>query len=301
MASNRHLGRIVVLQTLYEYEFRSQAQDKTVDLAEIIFRNMKQYEEAIGDKQFVQDLLNGIIERQVELDTKLQPMAPEWPISQIARIDRNVLRMGLYELLYSRETVPPKVAINEAVELAKAFGSDNSSKFINGVLGTAYKLFVEHFRKYFHRTRRSSIQEIVREPTAGGVIFRRNQKNEVEILLIQDSKDRWTIPKGHIEEGETAQETAKREIGEEAGLHDVKIIGWLVKINFRYRRIDRLVLMTTQVFLVKALGDTDAIQKEDWMNGIRWFSFSDALDEIEYEDIGKLILLAMKKIRQENL
>ena len=160
---------------------------------------------------------------------------------------------------------------------------------------------VEHLRKYFHRTRRSSIQEIVREPTAGGVIFRRNQKNEVEILLIQDSKDRWTIPKGHIEEGETAEETAKREIGEEAGLHDVKIIGWLGKINFRYRRIDKLVLMTTQVFLVKALGDTDAIQKEDWMNGIKWFSFSDALDEIEYEDIGKLILLAMKKIRQENL
>ena len=160
---------------------------------------------------------------------------------------------------------------------------------------------VEHLRKYFHRTRRSSIQEIVREPTAGGVIFRRNQKNEVEILLIQDSKDRWTIPKGHIEEGETAQETAKREIGEEAGLHDVKIIGWLGKINFRYRRIDKLVLMTTQVFLVKALGDTDAIQKEDWMNGIKWFSFSDALDEIEYEDIGKLILLAMKKSRQENL
>lgn len=160
---------------------------------------------------------------------------------------------------------------------------------------------VEHLRKYFHRTRRSSIQEIVREPTAGGVIFRRNQKNEVEILLIQDSKDRWTIPKGHIEEGETAQETAKREIGEEAGLNDVKIIGWLGKINFRYRRIDKLVLMTTQVFLVKALGDTDAIQKEDWMNGIKWFSFSDALDEIEYEDIGKLILLAMKKIRQENL
>ena len=159
----------------------------------------------------------------------------------------------------------------------------------------------DKIKKYFGGSKKPLIQEIVREPTAGGVIFRRNQKNEVEILLIQDSKDRWTIPKGHIEEGETAQETAKREIGEEAGLHDVEIIGWLGKINFRYRRIDKLVLMTTQVFLVKALGNTDAIQKEDWMNGIRWFSFSDALDEIEYEDIGKLILLAMKKIRQENL
>ena len=158
----------------------------------------------------------------------------------------------------------------------------------------------DKFKKYFHR-KKPSIQEIVREPTAGGVIFRRNQKNEVEILLIQDSKDRWTIPKGHIEEGETAQETAKREIGEEAGLHDVEIIGWLGKINFRYRRIDKLVLMTTQVFLVKALGNTDAIQKEDWMNGIKWFSFHDALDVIEYEDIGKLMLLAMKQIRQGNL
>ena len=143
MASNRHLGRIVVLQTLYEYEFRSQSEDKNVDLADIIARNMERYEDTIGDKQFVQDLLNGIVERQVELDTKLQPMAPEWPISQISRIDRNVLRMGLFELLYMQETVPPKVAINEAVELAKAFGSDNSSKFINGVLGTAFKLFVE--------------------------------------------------------------------------------------------------------------------------------------------------------------
>ena len=143
MASNRHLGRIVALQTLYEYEFRSQAQDSNVSLVEIVARNLSRYEDTIGDKQFVQDLLNGIIEKQVELDSKLQPMAPEWPISQIARIDRNVLRMGLFELLYMKETVPPKVAINEAVELAKAFGSDNSSKFINGVLGTAYKLFVE--------------------------------------------------------------------------------------------------------------------------------------------------------------
>lgn len=160
---------------------------------------------------------------------------------------------------------------------------------------------VEQFRRYFHKNRRISINEIVREPTAGGVIFRRNKDNDIEILLIQDAKDRWTIPKGHIEKGETAQETAKREIGEEAGLKDVEVLGWLGKINFRYRRIDKLVLMTTQVFLVKALGDTDSIQKEDWMHDIRWFSFTDALDVIEYEDIGKLILLAMRKIRQENL
>ena len=158
----------------------------------------------------------------------------------------------------------------------------------------------DQFKKYFNR-HKPSIQEIVREPTAGGIVFRRNEKKEVEILLIQDAKDRWTIPKGHIEEGETAQQTAKREIGEEAGLTDTDVLGWLGKIHFRYRRVDKLVLMTTQIYLVKALGDTNAIQKEEWMNGIRWFSFHDALDAIEYEDIGKLMLLAMKRIRQENL
>lgn len=158
----------------------------------------------------------------------------------------------------------------------------------------------ERFKKYFRRPG-ASIQEIVREPTAGGVVFRRNEDEEVEILLIQDAKGRWTIPKGHIEEGETAQQTAKREIGEEAGLRDTEVLGWLGKIHFRYRRVDRLVLMTTQIYLVRAIGDTDAIQKEAWMNGIKWFKFNDALDQIEYEDIGKLMLLAMKRIRQEKL
>jgi len=157
----------------------------------------------------------------------------------------------------------------------------------------------DKFKKYFSR-KKPSIQEIVREPTAGGIVFRHGEKG-VEILLIQDAKDRWTIPKGHIEEGETAQQTARREIGEEAGLKEVDILGWLGKIHFRYRRIDKLVLMTTQIYLVRAKGDTNDIQKEEWMNGIKWFDFHDALDAIEYEDIGKLMLLAMKRIRLEKL
>jgi 8-oxo-dGTP pyrophosphatase MutT (NUDIX family) len=158
----------------------------------------------------------------------------------------------------------------------------------------------DKFKKYFN-PRKPSIQEIVREPTAGGIVFRRNKKGEVEFLLIQDHKDRWTIPKGHIEEGETAQQAAKREIGEEAGLNDTEMLGWLGKIHFRYRRIDKLVLISQQVYLMRVKTDGNEIQKEDWMNGIKWFSFYDALDAIEYEDIGKLMLLAMKRIRQEKL
>lgn len=135
MASNRHLGRIVALQTLYEYDFRSKAGDNGFNVSEVLDRNIGRYRETIDDIDFIKKLVNGVIDKQDELDKILQPLAPEWPIEQIARMDRVVLRIGSYELLYAKD-VPPKVVINEAVELAKAFGGDNSSKFINGVLGS---------------------------------------------------------------------------------------------------------------------------------------------------------------------
>ena len=143
MASNRHLGRIVALQTLYEYEFRKESSDDSADVKEILSRNLERYETAIDDTKFVETLVNGVLKQQKAIDEKIQPIAPDWPIEQIARVDRNILRMGVFELLHQADVVPPKVAINEAVELAKAFGSDNSSKFVNGVLGTAYRTLVE--------------------------------------------------------------------------------------------------------------------------------------------------------------
>lgn len=160
---------------------------------------------------------------------------------------------------------------------------------------------LDQFKKYFGKPK-ASIQEVVREPTSGGIVFRHGQKEgQIEILLIQDAKDRWTIPKGHIEEGETALVTARREIGEEAGLHDVDMLGWLGKIHFRYRRLERLVLMTTQIYLVRVRTNGEEIKKEEWMNGIKWFTFNEALDLIEYEDIAKLMLKAKTRIREEKL
>lgn len=138
MASNRHLGRIIALQTLYEQDFREGADDKSLDLDAVLSRNITRYEGTVDDKGFIERIVHGVSEHAEELDAALQPIAPEWPIAQIARIDRTVLRMGLFELTYEEKT-PPKVVINEAVELAKAFGSDNSSKFVNGVLGTALR------------------------------------------------------------------------------------------------------------------------------------------------------------------
>ena len=135
MASNRHLGRIIALQTLYEEELRVDAEDKNFNIDEVLARNIDRYKDQLDDVDFIKKLVQGVSKNSTKLDKELQPVAPEWPIDQIARMDRLVLRIGLYEL-ENEADVPPKVVINEAVELAKAFGGDNSSKFVNGVLGT---------------------------------------------------------------------------------------------------------------------------------------------------------------------
>lgn len=135
MSANRHLGRIIALQTLYEQDFRLDCNDEKFSLEDVLERNIERYKKTIDDPAFIIKLVNGVDKYTSTLDATLQPVAPEWPIDQIARIDRVVLRIGLYELIHQKD-VPPKVVINEAVELAKSFGGDNSSKFVNGVLGT---------------------------------------------------------------------------------------------------------------------------------------------------------------------
>lgn len=138
MSANRHLGRIIALQTLYEQDFRQECEDKDFNLEAVLRRNIERYKETIEDKDFIEQLVKGVNQNVDKIDDIIRPVAPEWPIEQIARMDRIVLRMGVYELNFDTK-VPPKVAINEAVELAKAFGGDNSSKFINGVLGTVLR------------------------------------------------------------------------------------------------------------------------------------------------------------------
>lgn len=159
---------------------------------------------------------------------------------------------------------------------------------------------IEGFRKFV--TRRPAIEEVVHETTSGGVVFRRNEKtNELEILLIKDAKNRWTIPKGHVEPNEEPKDTAAREINEETGLQEMRVRDWLGKVNFRYRRSHTLVLMTMHIYLVQGLGDTNKLHPEDWLSDIQWLPAAKAVDSIAYEDIGKLMLLGMKKIRDQRL
>ena len=139
--ANRHLSRSIVMQTLYEWDFNNR-DDSKID--EILERNLEEFGPGLEDSQFVHVLLKGVLENKEKIDEIIVKTAPEWPLEQINLVDRNVLRIGIYELLLGNsEEVPPKVAINEAIELAKSFGGETSGKFVNGVLGTIYRAIGE--------------------------------------------------------------------------------------------------------------------------------------------------------------
>lgn len=160
---------------------------------------------------------------------------------------------------------------------------------------------IQGFRSFVTK-HRPIIKEVVRETTSGGIIFRHAEKTgQIEILLIQDAKNRWTIPKGHVEPGEEPKQTAEREINEETGLQEMTMYNWLGKVHFRYRRGQTLVLMTMHIYLVQGRGDTNKLNPEDWLTDIKWIPAQEAVDKIAYDDIGKLMLLGMKKIRDQKL
>lgn len=156
---------------------------------------------------------------------------------------------------------------------------------------------IKGFKKLVTR-HRPVINNVVRETTSGGIVYRKDSNGKVEILLIKDAKDRWTIPKGHVEPGEETGATAEREIREETGLKDMEAMVWLGKVNFRYRRGQSLVLMTMHIWLVEGKGDTNKLHPEEWLNDAKWIPATEAVDLIAYEDIGKIMLIGMKKIRE---
>lgn len=173
--ASRHLSRSIAMQSLFEWDFLGMRDEK---LEEIVERNVKEFGPGIEDGNFVLSLAKGAISHLKEIDKIIERCAPEWPIAQIAMVDRNVLRIGIYELLYeNRDEVPPKVAINESIELAKNFGGENSGKFVNGVLGTIYREIGEPGKDYKKEDGDLKSEEKESKPVKAAASKRKNQKD----------------------------------------------------------------------------------------------------------------------------
>ena len=248
-------------------------------------------------------LLQTVLAKQAELDLIIEKAAPAWPIDRISIVDRNVLRIGLFELLFGdRNEVPPKVAINEAIELAKSFGGENSGKFVNGVLGAVYKEIGEPGKEETSQTRDKKNQLIdpatlPLEQLGGAVVYGRDDNGELYLALVHDIFGHWTLSQGHIEEGENVEEGTIREIKEEMNA-DIKIIEKLGENEYIASHPEQgKIRKHVSYFLGEAT--FQPLELEEGKGGLddaRWFKAAELVDLNIYDDILPIITKAITSL-----
>lgn len=305
--ANRHLSRSIVLQTLFEWDFLSQDKKKNIstdeEVKDTLKRNLKEFAPGFEDDVFVFSLLEKILKKHVTIDEIIEKAAPDWPIDKISIVDRNILRIGLTELLFGdRKEVPPKVAINEAIELAKTFGGENSGKFVNGVLGTVYKEIGEPGKEQISKKKKAEEPvDITKLPVEkkGGAIIYAKKDGQVLFAFVHDVFGYWTISKGGIEEIENEEEATAREIKEEIGL-DIKIEEKLGENEYVASHPQKgKSLKKVVYFLAKSEYKELVLKQSTGLDNARWFPLS-AIPELRiYNDIIPLISKAIEIISKK--
>lgn len=290
--ANRHLSRSIVLQSLFEWDLN--AIDKK-EVVEVLDRNIEEFAPNKTDRPFMEKLLSGILAKQPELDLVISKAAPEWPIERISPVDRNILRLGLFELLFAdRGEVPAKVAINEAIELAKQFGGDNSSRFVNGVLGAVYKEIGEPGKEETSKRRKKDVpfEQMPIQRLAGAVVYAESD-GEMYFALVHDIFGHWTLSKGKIEEGEEVEVGAIRSLKDEMGLM-VKIEAPL-GMNEYVASHPELGKVRKQVhyFLAESPYTEITLEQKGGLDDARWFKVSEILQLNFYEDILPIVTKAV--------
>lgn len=289
--ANRHLSRSIILQTLFEWDQNSIAKE---DLVEVLRRNVEEFARNKSDLPFMERVLDGVLQKQKELDLVIEKAAPEWPLDRISPIDRNILRLGLYELLFSdRKEVPAKVAINEAIELAKQFGGENSGRFVNGVLGAVYKEIGEPGKDEITKKKKDlpfDQMPVIR--LAGAVVYAVHE-GEMYLALVHDIFGHWTLSKSRVAETETPEEGATRALHEEVGL-DIKIEKELGSNEYVANKPDIGKHRKQVIYFLASAPYIDlSMEKKGGLDDAKWFKVAEILDLNFYEDILPIVTKAI--------
>lgn len=305
--SQRHLSRSVVLQSLFEWDFENR---KPEEMPGIFERNIKEFAPGSSDRPFMEKLLKTVFDKRRDLDGIIEKAAPDWPINKIAPVDRNILRMGLAELLFAdRKEVPPKVAINEAIELAKEFGSETSGRFVNGVLGAVYKEMGEPGKDDVSKPKKKygniPLDKLPVVRLAGAVVYAKHE-GDIYLALVHDVFGHWTLSKGKIGDSpeianETPEEGAVREVKEELGI-PVKIVEHLGENSYStFHPEQGKILKKITYFLAEGpFQDLSLEQKGDkgGLDDVRWFKLADILDLNFYDDILPIVTKALTRLAE---
>jgi len=286
------------MQILFDWDFNDGDTSKLDKVTETV---VEEFGPGMDEISFVNELVHGVISHKDQLDSILAKAAPDWPIEQIAVVDRNILRLGLYELIFGdRKDVPAKVAINEAIELGKTFGGENSGRFINGVLGTVYKELGEPDKDQTstQKARRPEVayEDMPIEKLGGAVVYC-HEKDKTYIALVHDVFGYWTLPKGHIEEGEDVEVGTLREIKEETSIDstikDELGMNEYIASDPEKGKIRRQVnYYLAECKVKKAL----KLEEKSGLDNVGWFSLPEVTELRMYDDIVPIITKAIKKL-----
>ena len=294
--ANRHLSRSVSLQSLFEWDFGGYDRSHW---REAVDRNIGEFAPGLDDATFVYKLVEAVIKQRQKLDLIIEKAAPEWPIEQIAIVDRNVLRLGLYELLFAdKAEVPARVAINEAIELAKTFGGENSGKFVNGVLGAIYKEMGEPgkddipAKKLWPKD--IPYDQMPIEKLGGAVVFVR-EGNEIYLALVHDIFNYWTLSKGHLEGADDLRTGTAKEIKKEMSL-DVVATTELGQNEYISSDPEKgKVRKQVNYFLAEAKDKNQLkLRPSGGLDDARWFRLDEIGDLRMYDDMVPFITKAVK-------
>lgn len=301
--ANRHIARSIVLQSLFELDFRDYSDMELPE--EILLRNASEFANDITDISFVRHLFQGVLSKKREIDLVIEKAAPDWPLDKISIIDRNILRIGLYELLFAdSKEVPAKVAINESIELSKNYGGEKSSKFINGVLGTVYKELGEPDKDAVSKKKKKTIADIPYEEMPieklGGAVVYAYKDGNYYLALVHDIFGYWTLSKGGLESGEKEVEGTKREIKEEIGL-DVSILEEIGRNEYIANHPEKGKLRKQVIYFLAKSDYRDLVLEKDngGLDDARWFMLSELQDIKTYGDILPFITKAVTLISEK--
>lgn len=290
--ANRHLARSVVLQTLFEWD-TTHAPD--TDAKNILARNVAEFGGDDVDQTFMDQLLLGVIAKKQDIDLVIEKAAPEWPLERIAPVDRNILRLGLYELLFAdRSQVPAKVAINEAIELAKTFGGESSGRFVNGVLGAVYKELGEP-GKDEQGKKKMKREELPLEKMGGAIVYAKHD-GQYYMALVHDVFGRWTLSKGHIENDPSPEEGVKRIIKEELGL-DATVGAQVGENEYIASHPEKgKVRKHVWFFIATAEFEPLTLKKSGGLDDAKWFRLQDIIELNFYDDMLPIVTAAVQKL-----
>ena len=301
--ANRHIARSIVLQSLFELDFRDYSECELPE--EILLRDASEFANDVVDISFVRALLSGVLSKKSEIDLVIEKAAPDWPLDKISMIDRNILRIGLYELLFAdSKEVPAKVAINESIELSKNYGGEKSSKFVNGVLGSVYKELGEPDKDATSKKRKKVIPDIPYEQMpierlGGAVVYACNEGNYY-LALVHDVFGYWTLSKGRLEAEEKEVDGTKREIKEEIGL-DIDVMDEIGRNEYVANHPEKGKIRKQVIYFLAKADYKDLVLEKDngGLDEARWFKLTELQDIKTYGDILPFITKAVSLISEE--